>query len=164
MKTLSSHWPLIAGIAVLFAALGVFAWATDAPAYMAHEPATCNNCHVMDAQYEGWFHAGHQSWAACTDCHLPHDNFLSYWYEKGRSGMHDVFVFSTGTYPARIRATGHSQTIIQDNCVRCHSGTVEGIMVGAQDFERHCWDCHRSVAHGERGMSLVPYHDKEIYP
>ena len=33
-------------------ALGLFAWVTDAPAYLQHEPSTCNNCHVMDAQYE----------------------------------------------------------------------------------------------------------------
>jgi hypothetical protein len=44
----------ILGIIILLAVLGFFAWVTDAPAYLGHQPATCNNCHVMDAQYENW--------------------------------------------------------------------------------------------------------------
>jgi cytochrome c nitrite reductase small subunit len=24
-------------------------------------------------------------------------------------------------------------------------------------FDRYCFECHRSVAHGERGISLLPY-------
>ena len=78
---------LILGIAVLLAALGVFAWVTDAPAYLEHAPSTCNNCHVMDAQYENWYHAAHARAAVCTDCHLPHQNLLSYYIYKGYSGM-----------------------------------------------------------------------------
>jgi cytochrome c nitrite reductase small subunit len=27
--------------------------------------------------------------------------------------------------------------------------------------ERYCFDCHRDVAHGERGLSLLPYQDTE---
>ena len=50
---------LLIAILVCLAALGVFAWVTDAPAYLGHAPATCNNCHVMDAQYENWYHAAH---------------------------------------------------------------------------------------------------------
>jgi len=30
-------------------------------------------------------------------------------------------------------------------------------------FDRYCWSCHRSVAHGERGYSLLPYQDMEVY-
>ena len=160
---MSSKWPLITGILALVVALGVFAWATDAPAYAGHEPSTCNNCHVMNSQYENWFHASHQISAGCSDCHLPHENFLAYWYEKGRSGMHDVFSYSTGTYDAQIRATDHTREIVQDNCVRCHFDKVESILMGPQAFDRYCWDCHRSVAHGERGISQSPYHDEEIY-
>lgn len=163
MKTLASHWPLVVGLLALLIALGVFAWASDAPAYAGHEPATCNNCHVMHEAYENWFHAPHQRWAVCTDCHLPHDHFVAYWYEKGRSGLHDVFVFSTGTYPERIRATARTRAIVQANCIRCHLDTVEGIIMAPQPFERPCWDCHRDVAHGARGLSQSPYHDEEVY-
>jgi cytochrome c nitrite reductase small subunit len=151
------------GILVCLAALGVFVWVTDAPAYLGHEAATCNNCHVMDAQYENWYHAGHARTAACTDCHLPHQNFLSYYVYKGYSGMKDVFSFTFKTYPDAIRATAQTDRILQANCIRCHTDTVESIMAGDLPFDRNCWSCHRSVAHGGRGLTLYPYQDTEVY-
>ena len=66
MRSLSKYWPVLPGF-LLLAALGIFAWATDAPAYLGHEPSTCNNCHVMDAQYENWYHAAHAQAAVCGD-------------------------------------------------------------------------------------------------
>jgi cytochrome c nitrite reductase small subunit len=154
---------LILAIVVLFAALGVFAWVTDAQAYLGHEAATCNNCHVMDAQYENWYHAGHDRYAVCTDCHLPHQNIFSYYLYKGYSGMKDVTSFTLKTYPVAIRATKQTDQIVQANCIRCHSGTVDSIVAGPQPFDRYCWSCHRSTAHGERGTSGQPYQDMEVY-
>ena len=154
---------LLIGIAVLAAALCFFAWVTDAPSYLGHEPSTCNNCHVMDAQYEGWFHAAHAHFTACTDCHLPHQNIASYYLYKEYSGMRDVYSFTFKTYPAAIRATQQTDEIVQANCIRCHTDTVVSILAGPQPFDRHCWDCHRSVAHGGRGLSSNPYQDSEVY-
>ena len=163
MRLFIKNWPLVIGILALLAVLGVFAWVTDAPAYLGHEAATCNNCHVMDSQYENWYHAAHERSAACTDCHLPHQNIVSYYLYKGYSGMKDVFSFTFKTYQVAIRATNQTDKIIQANCIRCHTDTVENIIAGPQPFDRYCWDCHRSVAHGERGLSLSPYQDEEIY-
>ena len=161
----------IIGILVFLAALGVFAWVTDAPAYLKHEPSTCNNCHVMDAQYENWYHAAHARVAVCTDCHLPHQNVVSYYLYKGYSGMRDVFSFTLKTYPAAIRADKQTDGIVQANCIRCHNDTVESILAGAQSyayaqdrpFDRYCWSCHRSVAHGVRGLTLYPLQGSEVY-
>jgi cytochrome c nitrite reductase small subunit len=155
--------PFLFGILLLVAALGVFAWVTDAPAYLGHEPATCNNCHVMDAQFENWYHAAHERFAVCTDCHLPHQNLVSYYLYKGYSGMRDVVSFTAKVYPVAIRATAQTDAILQANCIRCHTDTVESILAGPQPFDRYCWDCHRAVAHGARGMSLSPYQDSEVY-
>ncbi len=154
---------LIIAIVCLVVALGVFTWATDAPSYLGHAPQTCNNCHVMDAQYENWYHAAHERSATCADCHLPHQNIVSYYLYKGYSGMRDVYSFTTKTYPAAIRATAQTDQIIQANCLRCHLDTVENIMAGPQPFDRNCWSCHRAVAHGSRGMTLTPYQDSEVY-
>jgi cytochrome c nitrite reductase small subunit len=152
-----SRLPLLVGIAAFVVALAAFVIITDAPAYMGSDPTTCNNCHVMDGAYENWYHAGHRHVEAeCVDCHLPHENVFAYYFEKGRSGMHDVFVFSTGQTPQVIRASESSKRIIQSNCIRCHQDTVESMLAGAQEFDRYCWDCHRAVAHGERGISIVP--------
>jgi cytochrome c nitrite reductase small subunit len=160
---MTKYLPLGIGILVFLAALGVFAWATDAPAYLGHEAATCNTCHVMDAQYENWYHAGHERSAVCSDCHLPHQNIFSYYIYKGYSGMKDVFSFTFKTYPAALRASRQTDGIVQANCIRCHNDTVENILSGPQAFDRYCWSCHRSAAHGERGYSLLPFQDMEVY-
>ena len=160
---MKKYFALIAGLLIFIIALGVFAWATDAPAYLKHDPATCDNCHVMDAQYENWYHAAHVRVAVCTDCHLPHQNIVSYYLYKGYSGMRDVYSFTFKTYPAAIRADHQTDEIVQTNCIRCHTDTVENILAGPQPFNRYCWDCHRSAAHGERGLSLSPYQDSEVY-
>jgi len=149
------------GIAMLAAALGVFIWATDAPSYLGHAPAACDTCHVMDAAYENWYHAAHACTVVCADCHLPHQNMVSYYLYKAYSGAKDVLSFTTKTYPPAIRATPLTDSILQDNCIRCHRNTVEGILAGAQAFDRRCWDCHRGAAHGLRGLSLSPYSDTE---
>ncbi len=159
-----NKYMVYAAIAVALAAFGLFAYVTDAPAYAATNPATCNNCHVMDAQYENWYHAGHAEVAVCTECHLPHDNFVHYYVAKAQTGIHDVYVFSTGQVPVLIRAKDNTKQWIQANCVRCHQDTVENIMSGPQAFDRNCWDCHRSTAHGERGISIVPLQDASLYP
>ena len=64
---------------------------TDAPAYGGSAPETCANCHVMDSQYENWYHAPHENFTECVDCHLPHENKVVYYLEKGRQGAKDVY-------------------------------------------------------------------------
>jgi cytochrome c nitrite reductase small subunit len=116
----------------------------------------------MDSQYENWYHGGHEKFAKCTDCHLPHDNFAVYYAEKGGRGegyLRICFETFLGD-----RANDKTKGIIQENCVRCHESTAETVVMGAQPFDRYCWDCHRSVAHGTRGASGVPYQDSDLYP
>ncbi len=156
--------PFVIAVLSAILALAFFVFVTDAPSYGGSAPETCNNCHVMDSQYENWFHAPHEKVTECVDCHLPHENIAVYYLEKGRQGAKDVFAFTTGNIPVAIRASERTKSIIQDNCLRCHQDTVENIMMGAQPLDRYCWDCHRSVAHGDRGSSSVPYQDSTLYP
>ena len=150
-------------IAALAISLGTFVWVSEAPSYGGTNPETCANCHVMDSAYENWFHAPHQQVTECVDCHLPHENLAVYWIEKGRTGMHDVFMFTTGQIPDAIRAKPGTKKIIQTNCIRCHETTVETVMMGTQPFDRFCWECHRDVAHGQRGLSNFPRQDSNLY-
>jgi len=156
--------PFVIAVLSAILALAFFVFVTDAPSYGGSAPETCNNCHVMDSQYENWFHAPHEKVTECVDCHLPHENIAVYYLEKGRQGAKDVFAFTTGNIPVAIRASERTKSIIQDNCLRCHQDTVENIMMGAQPLDRYCWDCHRSVSHGDRGSSSVPYQDSTLYP
>lgn len=155
-----SKLALIVGVAALLAVLGAGMYVTDFTAYLGNNPSTCNNCHVMDAVYEGWYHGGHHLVANCGDCHTPHALIPKYWV-KATTGMRHVYMFSTGNIPDAIRTLPATDEMIQENCIRCHADTVEGIVEGAQPFDRYCWDCHRNVAHGERGISLYPTQHKE---
>lgn len=157
-------YPLYIAAVAAVLAFGIFVFVTDAPAYAGTNPSTCNNCHIMDSEYENWYHAGHAEAATCVECHLPHDNLVSYYLAKARTGMHDVYVFSTGQTPVLIRLKPDTKKIIQANCIRCHASTVENILAGPQAFDRNCWDCHRSVAHSGRGISIVPFQDTALYP
>jgi len=156
--------PIIVGIIALVLILGYGMYVTEFLTYLGNNPTTCNNCHVMDAVYEGWYHAGHQDWAVCGDCHTPHA-FIPKYVVKALSGFRHVSAFTLGHIPDAIRPRESSLKIIQDNCIRCHSETVANILSGPMDnevtFDRNCFDCHRSVSHGERGISLLPYQHKE---
>lgn len=152
--------PIIVGIISIAIVTGVGLYVTDFTAYLGNNPATCNNCHVMDGAYESWYHSGHKEWTSCNDCHTPHALIPKY-YVKALSGYHHVSAFTLGNIPNAIRAKEESREIVQDNCIRCHDDTVADIMEGPMAFDRYCFDCHRSVAHGERGVSLLPYQHTE---
>lgn len=159
-----SKFPIVFAITSAIIALGYFAFVSDAAAYGGSAPETCANCHAMDLQYENWYHGAHENFAKCTDCHLPHDNVVVYYAEKGRQGAKDTFAFVTGNIPVAIRANEKTRGIIQANCIHCHEDTVESIVMGDQPFDRYCWECHRDVAHGVRGGSNTPYQDASLYP
>jgi cytochrome c nitrite reductase small subunit len=160
---MSKYIPILA-ILIAVIALGIFAYTSEALTYAGSRPETCANCHVMDAAYENWYHGPHEKWTECVDCHLPHQNVLIYYLEKGRTGMHDVYIFSTGQTPELIRAKPETKTIIMENCIRCHKNTIEAVVMGPQTNDRFCWDCHRNVAHGARGLTLLPMQDSTLYP
>jgi cytochrome c nitrite reductase small subunit len=58
---------LITAAVALLAVIAVGLYVTDFTAYLGNNPTTCNNCHVMDAVYEGWYHGDHTQWATCGD-------------------------------------------------------------------------------------------------
>jgi cytochrome c nitrite reductase small subunit len=151
---------VIVAILALLAVVGVGLYVSDFTAYLGNNPSTCNNCHVMDGVYEGWYHAPHKLWATCGDCHTPHDLIPKY-IVKAESGFRHVSAFVLGDIPTAIRAKERSKEIIQANCIRCHESTVSDIVGGAMPMDRNCFECHRTVAHGERGISILPYQHKE---
>lgn len=152
--------PIIVGIISIAIVTGVGLYVTDFTAYLGNNPTTCNNCHVMDSAYESWYHGSHKEWANCNDCHTPHTLIPKY-YVKALSGYHHVSAFSLGNIPDAIRAKEDSREVVQENCIRCHEETVADITDGPMALDRYCFDCHRSIAHGKRGISLLPYQHSE---
>ncbi len=156
--------PIITGLVALVIVASVGLYATDFTAYLGDNPTTCNNCHVMDAVYENWYHGGHKQWAKCNDCHTPHDLIPKY-LVKAENGYHHVTAFTFGNIPDAIRPRHASRDVVQENCIRCHKETVAAMLESSMEIDRYCFECHRSVAHGERGISLLPYqHIEENRP
>ncbi len=154
--------PVLLVIVACLVVLAVGLITTEFTVYLGNNPTACNNCHVMDAAYESWYHANHMRWATCVECHAPHAVIPKYLF-KAKSGMNDVFHFSLGLIPEPIRAKPATKKIVQANCIRCHTETVSMVADGQADAGRYCADCHRSVAHGERGLTIMPYQDKIFY-
>jgi cytochrome c nitrite reductase small subunit len=69
--------------------------------------------------------------------------------EKSRSGMVDMYHEVIRDYPARIKLSEDGRQIVNSNCMRCHSATMEGVYVGmgAKDTS-DCMKCHSRIAHG----------------
>jgi cytochrome c nitrite reductase small subunit len=154
--------PIIIGLVALIAVIGAGLYVTNFTSYLGNDPATCNNCHVMDNVYEGWYHAGHKNWTTCNDCHTPHAIIPKY-LVKAQSGYHHVTAFIFGDIPDAIRAKESSRLVVQENCERCHADAIANLDWNSgytmQETGRYCFECHRSVAHGNRGLSILPYQD-----
>ena len=138
---------LVAVVAVM-AAIGLFVL-FGPPHLLAktETPLYCASCHVMESQYEAWFHVGAHRSIKCVDCHLPHQNKGLYYTWKTIDGFNDMLVFYSGSAPENIRLSGHGQSVVQDNCIRCHETAVAMI-----DQSRQCWDCHRFLKHSQAGI------------
>lgn len=112
--------------------------------FLTDNPRACVGCHVMETQYEGWFHAPHREVATCNDCHLPNGNPAAKWLVKMQAGVKDTFKFWTGAHPVNIKSAESSKAIVQANCLRCHGELAREIRKGGGQF---CFSCHRNTAH-----------------
>lgn len=148
---------LAAGI---FSGFGALAFhISNASSYLTDDPRACVNCHVMDAQYATWQHSSHARVAVCNDCHVPHENPVLKYAFKAMDGTRHAFMFTFHMEPDVIRMHAPGQWTVQNNCIRCHEGTVSSaqhLAVTRQEVAagtgKLCWDCHREVPHG-RGNS-----------
>ena len=136
---------------VVGAGVGLFV-ALGPPKLMARSetPEFCASCHVMEAEFEAWFHEGAHRSIKCVDCHLPHQNIPLHYTWKTIDGMKDAFVFYSGRIPETIKLSEHGQEVLQANCIRCHETTVDMI-----NQERNCWECHRRLSHTRSGTIAV---------
>jgi len=123
--------------------------------YLTNNPQACANCHVMNEQYDGWVKSSHRAVAVCNDCHVPADLLGKYW-TKTRNGFWHSYYFTTGDFPEPIRASSTTRSIVEANCRRCHSATVEAMGTPTHaGSEISCIRCHGSVGHMEIGATSV---------
>src|SRR5512132_1641192 len=112
--------PFLAAAAVGAAAgIGGYAFAyAKGTSYAGNDPATCANCHVMAAYFDGWQKASHHGVATCNDCHTPAGAVGKY-ATKATNGWHHSLAFTVGGYPDAIRARAESRAVIEGQCRHC---------------------------------------------
>ncbi len=158
---LKKRWLILAILLGLLAGVGGYTFVyAEGLSYMSNEPEVCNNCHIMNDQYDSWRKGPHHAVATCNDCHVP-PQFPQKYIAKASNGYHHSMGFTF--QPARpddqgarpffnepiMIKPGNSQ-ILQDNCLRCHGDFVHELVRGStwgQDAVR-CVHCHKNVGHG----------------
>ena len=117
-------------------------------AYLGSDPATCNQCHAMNEQYNGWLKGSHKNAATCNDCHSPHDNIIHKYLVKGENGFRHALMFTTGAHPENIRITEGNLKVTNSACMYCHADLVGDInMTRTANEQVNCVQCHSDVGH-----------------
>lgn len=141
----------VAVVLGILGGLGTFTFAYgDGAAYLTNDPATCANCHVMQAQYDSWSHSSHRRVAACNDCHLPH-HVAGKWITKADNGFFHSLAFTTDDFHEPIRIKPRNRRVTQGACLHCHSDHVNNMLpVEPGGDMLLCVHCHGDVGHSRR--------------
>lgn len=120
--------------------------------YFSTDPRACNNCHVMNEQFDSWTKGPHHGFAGCVDCHLPHD-FVPKYLAKASNGYHHSRAFTLMDFHEPIQIKPVNAAILQESCLGCHADFVHDVVRGSTTKESavRCVHCHRGVGHGARG-------------
>ncbi|WP_104695135.1 cytochrome c3 family protein [Helicobacter salomonis] len=138
----------------------------------------CGICHIMKPEIDAYHldkHGGNNAVgfkARCVDCHLPHNNVVSYFVRKAILGMEDVYgnVFKDPNKldweKNRRRATEY---VFDSGCLHCHSSLMRATSSNMKSFLPHrdyfeglsqkkCVECHLDeVGHKNLGLHLREY-------
>ena len=166
MNTVRKKIPAsLAALLGAVAGLGIFlAVKSNAVSYLSNDPAACVNCHIMGSYYASHARGAHGRDATCNDCHVPHTNSVAKYAFKARDGLYHASVFTLRAEPQAMIISAGGATVVQSNCVRCHSRVTETVLpvnttcARAKAGEgRLCWECHREVPHGRvQSISAAP--------
>jgi cytochrome c-type protein NapC len=142
----------------------------------------CGNCHTMApmvASYRDNLHGGNNSTgfqAKCADCHLPHDNIVSYLTAKSITGINDLFaeIFYDKTKIDWEKKRFHRETYVYDSgCLKCHTDFEKASEKNPKVFVAHkpyilgtisdrCATCHPHTGHSNLSEHLERYKVKLI--
>ena len=115
--------------------------------YLTNDPAACANCHIMQAQYDGWRVSPHRSVAVCNDCHTP-PGLIPKYATKALNGFNHSYAFTTGRFPEPIIITERNRRVTEKACRKCHEAltqAIEGPHRPGQEMA--CLRCHSDVGH-----------------
>ncbi|MDA8142242.1 MAG: cytochrome c nitrite reductase small subunit [Desulfobacteraceae bacterium] len=136
----------------VFLGVGIYTFQyAEGFSYASSDPRVCVNCHIMRPQFDSWQKSSHHKAATCVECHLPHD-LIGKYVAKADNGRRHSAAFTFQDFHEPITITQKDSRILMDNCVRCHEGVLQGLvmMQGNKANGANCTHCHAGVGHGER--------------
>lgn len=111
----------------------------------------CGQCHSMKHEAATFAVSSHRE-LDCVECHLPHDNTAHYLFEKGRTGMVDMYHEIMRDYPERIKLDADARQMVNENCMRCHGATMSFVDNVPNGPQENCLKCHSRIAHGSNHL------------
>jgi cytochrome c-type protein NapC len=157
---------------VSFFALVVISWMViETGIEISSHADFCSACHSMQPMVDSYLnstHGGnndHGVMAACTDCHVSHDNVLAHFFGKAKSGTHDAWVTLTtdiSKHDWQALREKRDEYVYDSGCLSCHRN-LEAVR---QDMREHddyfagtiddkCVNCHEEVGHSNLNMYLL---------
>jgi cytochrome c nitrite reductase small subunit len=138
---------VLAGACLAF--LGV--WAYE----LAGAPGFCGGCHSMGPISAGWRGSGHKQFG-CVECHMPVGNIITRVGYKAVAGARDLYQETVRSYGAQAGLSAGARGIVNENCLRCHSTTVENTSLARGRAD--CMRCHVGLVHrrgpGQGGLRV----------
>lgn len=127
----------------------------------------CVSCHTMEPMelaYLDDVHGGAGAYGTqvlCVDCHLSHESSTDYFFDKVRTGVHDVWVeYTQDTSQIDWEAKrAHREEFVYDSgCLHCHTrladataGDPKALIAHKPYFlgetSKQCVSCHEHVGH-----------------
>ena len=169
------RWVLALGLAGIVV---VASWMLlDTAFHLTGDYEFCTSCHGYEpiaAAYQEDTHGGDNAVgfrAACTDCHLPHDNSLHYFIVKAKHGIVDP-TMALLKDPLDIDWHGNRENrkrfVYDSGCLSCHKNLQEQTQANPKSFRPHrnyfaaqdefrCVQCHEHVGHRRLGYHLEKF-------
>jgi len=140
----------------------------------------CVDCHSMEPMEDAYMkdvHGGassHGVQAQCVDCHLDHSSSVAYFFDKVRTGTHDIWVENTqDTHDIDWQAKReHRESFTYDSgCLHCHVNLEQATKANSKAFIAHkpyflgdiddkCVTCHDDVGHKELDEALQAHEER----
>jgi cytochrome c nitrite reductase small subunit len=136
-------------LAGVLAGVGLFTfYYAHGASYLSTDPRACNNCHIMNREWDSWIKSGHHHVAGCADCHMPH-NFVGKWATKIDNGFWHSYYFTFQNFHEPIQITKKGSDIVQGACLSCHGQFVHAVVGTPNSQELRCVHCHSNVGHSK---------------
>lgn len=167
-----NKWLLGLGIIASLFVLVIFSWVViETGIEVSSRADFCGICHSMEpmvASYEASIHGGNNPrgiMAACTDCHVSHENVFTHFVGKAKSGTHDIWVTlttDTSKHDWQALRLKNEEYVYDSGCLTCHRNLEEA----TQDKKVHdnyfegvtdskCVNCHEEVGHSNLNKYLL---------